>query len=226
MAVWIADLGLSSILAMFVLVIMFVAFEFDPDPEYQDSKQYTKWFLSALCGIIKAVSNKCLKCMRLCPCCYKESCPNLCRECWGLVGQMVGCTWTCLLFLLLVFTIMLALYWGVFDDFAGSFITNQMTGWCTSYLMMKCAFNRKWKKEKMNKGGRLSKFKVTYMEYDEYRRETSTVGAEHKEDSLLDGAGAVTAVPQNRLDQVPTISPLPAVATSRTTEMTTVIVIQ
>ena len=221
--VFLANLGLSAIFAMITVVMLLSGFGVDPNTRDEDIPQeakYAKWVFTAFFAFIKGITGKLLKCMVLCPCCYTESCPNCCRDCWGCLGQILKCIYIVFLLFALVVTSLLAWEWDCFGNFLLSFVVTNMEHWGFSIIILRFKFGYKWKREKANKNNILSKYKVTYLQYEEYCRETMpgdqdpvVVATEQLDDKLLEtptaGAGSIA---QGRVPS----------ATITTTEMQTI----
>lgn len=203
-AVLIGSLGLSATWAIVLLYAMHdagYAHSENMNQEEMMEMKMAKTIMSVLFGLFKSLSNSLLKYMMVCPCCYKESCPNICRHFWNLVGRVIAALWMYVILIYLLASIYMAVQWEIFEEFVGPFITSTLSGWASSWILLQSKFRKKWNNEKANRKGILGKLKVTYLEYEEYKRDRNsyqapvlvTVGhADNQHTVNLVDAGAVT----------------------------------
>ena len=176
-AVLIGSLGLSATWAIVLLYAMHdagYAHSDDVDKSEMIGVKIAKITFSVLFGLFKSMSNGLLMYMMVCPCCYKESCPNICRHFWNLIGRVIATLWMIVIVAYMLSAIYMSVEWGLFDEFVGPFVTSTLSGWVTSFIVLRCKFGKKWNNEKANKRGVLGKLKVTYLDYEEYKRESGS----------------------------------------------------
>ena len=177
LVVFIADMGFAACLSIFTACIIKAMRDpeevYDSDTIDTDSEPtstggiiFIQILFSIFNGLLKAISNGLLKYIAICPCCQTNSCSNHCRSLFECIGHCLMCLWTCWVFFWLLIFIWLAIEYGVLGGFILSFFLTNLFGWLFSLCLLSCCFKVKWKKEKKNESGKLTKLKVHYIDYE------------------------------------------------------------
>lgn len=178
-AAFMIDFGLSAVFAFVVgLISQIYCDDTDTDTSNDCPKEtfdippidmilYGQLY-SLIFSIINAISNGCVKSCATCACCQKDSCPKCCRRCAECFGDILLFVWLIAVLALCFLFGSLAWYNNEFTLFMLNFIGGRLWSWVTAFITMRICFNKKWKKERANKGKKLNKFKVTYIDYELY----------------------------------------------------------
>jgi len=175
LTVFLIMIGIGALVGLIQALIVGDDTDFKPGELLNDDGRRMKFIWVQLVslggGLIITFIEKVLVCCATCACCQRNSCPKCCRRLFECIGDA---------FLLVWFLIVAAECAGV--SYLVGLDSNDLNttayllglaettvlSWVTAFFKMGFCFCRKWKKEKQNKGKKLNKLKVNYIEYELY----------------------------------------------------------